>query len=221
VKFGPGDHPATDCFFFEKEVYRRGFQRVAGIDEVGRGPLAGPVVAAAVILPPHVNLPGVKDSKQLRPAQRERLYDEIHAHAFDLSIGCVDAGEIDKINILQATFKAMIQAVGGLRTAPDYLLIDGPYTLPIPTLQQGIPKGDQLSISIAAASIIAKVYRDRLMHEYHRQFPVYAFDRNKGYGSLAHREALRVHGPCAIHRLTFRGVTSNDGKDAGQIGNEA
>ncbi len=202
----PCDHPAVDAFLFEREAYRGGFQRVAGIDEAGRGPLAGPVVAAAVVLPPDPDLPGVKDSKLLTAGRREALYDEIHAGALDVGIGCVEASEIDRINILQATFQAMIMAIDALRVPPDFLLIDGPYKLPLPISQKGIPKGDRLSLTVGAASIVAKVYRDRLMRGYHERYPVYAFDRNKGYGSALHRAALCRYGPCPIHRLSFRGV---------------
>ena len=197
---------AVDLLFFEREVYRRGFQRVSGIDEVGRGPLAGPVVAAAVILPRNVELPGVKDSKSLTAAQRELCNQEIHSCASAIGIGCVEPEEIDRVNILQATFKAMIQALENLRCSPDFLLIDGPYKLPLAIPQKGIPRGDQRSLSIGAASIVAKVHRDRLMCEYHALYPAYGFAQNKGYGTAQHLQALRCHGPCPLHRLSFRGV---------------
>lgn len=191
---------------FEKRARRQGFQCVAGIDEVGRGPLAGPVVAAAVVLPSDVDLPEVKDSKELTPAKREKCCKEILSCARDVSIGCVEAPDIDRLNILQAAFRAMVLAVQGLKISPDFLLIDGPYSLPLPISQKGIPKGDQLSLSIAAASIVAKVHRDRLMEDYHSRYPVYGFKSNKGYGTRAHLEALRRHGPCPLHRRSFRGV---------------
>ena len=181
---------------------------VSGIDEVGRGPLAGPVVAAAVILPHDVELPGVKDSKQLTVAQREACCEDILACAVSVGIGCVEPAEIDRVNILQATFKAMLQAVEKLTVQPDFLLIDGPYTLPFPIPQKGIPQGDQRSLTIAAASIVAKVHRDRLMCEYHALYPAYDFARNKGYGTARHLEALQCHGPCPLHRLSFRRVVS-------------
>jgi ribonuclease HII len=195
-----------DMLSIERDLHGRGFQLVAGIDEVGRGPLAGPVVAAAVILPRDVRLPGVVDSKQLDPARREARCEDILSCAAGVGIGMVDAPEIDRINILQATFRAMAIAVGNLRISSDFLLIDGPYRLPLSTAQQGITRGDQRSLSIAAASIVAKVHRDRLMSDFHLQYPAYGFDRNKGYGTAQHLEALRLRGHCPIHRTSFRGV---------------
>jgi ribonuclease HII len=196
--------PAVDHLFFEREAHRRGFQLVSGIDEVGRGPLAGPVVAAAVILPPKVELAGVKDSKRLTATQRELCCETILSCACAVGIGCVEPAEIDRVNILQATFKAMIQAIENLQNPPpDFLLIDGPYKLPLAIPQRGIPRGDQRSLSIAAASIVAKVHRDRLMGEYHALYPAYGFAQNKGYGTALHLEALRCHGPCPLHRLSF------------------
>lgn len=204
--------------FFEKRAGRRGFLSVAGIDEAGRGPLAGPVVAAAVMLPPGLNLPAVKDSKKLTADQRERCCGEILACALAVGVGCVDACEIDRTNILQATFAAMVQAVSSLQRTPDYLLIDGPYGLPLPLAQEGIPGGDGRSLSIAAASIVAKVRRDCLMREYHALYPCYGFESHKGYGTAQHLEALRVHGPCPIHRRSFRGVLSSPGGGTGGDG---
>ncbi len=196
----------VDLLHFEKEAHRRGCQLVSGIDEVGRGPLAGPVVAAAVILPRHVELPSVRDSKLLSAPQRESCCREILRCMPAVGIGCVEPAEIDRVNILQATFKAMIQAIENLPTPPDFLLIDGPYQLPLPIPQKGIPKGDQRSLSIAAASIVAKVHRDRLMCAYHELYPAYGFAQNKGYGTAQHLAALRRHGPCPVHRISFRGV---------------
>lgn len=190
----------------EDTVRRRGFQLVAGIDEVGRGPLAGPVVAAAVVLPAGLELPGVKDSKLLAASRREACSQKILDCALGVALGSVEASEIDRTNILQATFQAMVQAVAALSVSPDYLLIDGPYRIPLSIDQEGIPGGDRQCLSIAAASIVAKVYRDRLMCDYHRQYPEYGFDRNKGYGTAEHLEALRRHGPCPIHRVSFRRV---------------
>jgi ribonuclease HII len=195
-----------DRLLFEKEAYATGYRAVAGIDEAGRGPLAGPVVAAAVVLPPGGDFEAVGDSKELTPSRREVLDAMIRSRALAVGVGLVEAPEIDRINILKATFLAMRIAVGGLQAIPDFLLIDGPYSLPLPVAQRGIPKGDRLSLSIGAASIVAKVHRDRLMREYHLLYPVYGFDRHKGYGSKSHLEALRRHGPCPIHRMTFRGV---------------
>jgi ribonuclease HII len=199
-----------DMLAFEKRVHHQGFQRVAGIDEAGRGPLAGPVVAAAVIVPQGTDLPGVRDSKMLNAAQREVCYQQIVSSTEDIGVGCVEVAEIDRINILKASFKAMLLAVKNLQTPPDFLLIDGPYTLPVFIPQRGIPKGDQLSLSIAAASIVAKVQRDRIMHEYHQLYPEYGFDRHKGYATERHLQCLRKYGACPIHRMTFRGVNPTD-----------
>jgi ribonuclease HII len=196
----------ADRGLFERRACSRGFLRVAGIDEVGRGPLAGPVVAAAVIFPAGIDLPAVRDSKQLSAARRLILQQQIRQCAVDIAIGSVDPEEIDAINILQATFQAMIRAVDGLRQQPDFLLIDGPYTLPLAIAQQGIKQGDQRSVSIAAASIIAKVHRDHFMAEQHLLYPNYGFVSNMGYGTRQHLEALRCYGPCPIHRRSFRGV---------------
>jgi ribonuclease HII len=200
------DAPAVDMRLYEREVYRRGFRLISGIDEAGRGPLAGPVVAAAVVLPKRVNLSGVTDSKCLSPAQREDFDKKIRSRASAVGVGVVDNLEIDRINILQATFQAMAAAVRQLGVQPDFLLIDGPYKLSLEIEQRGIIRGDSLSLSIASASIIAKVHRDRIMCEYHEQFPQYGFDSHKGYATAQHCEALRKHGPCPLHRMTFRGV---------------
>ncbi len=205
----------VDMRFHERDARRKGFCRVCGIDEAGRGPLAGPVVAAAVILPKSVRLPGINDSKKLSPDQREAFFEKINARALAVGIGLVSNTEIDRINILQATFLAMRQAVEQLAVAPDFLLIDGPYKLPLLIDQKGIPHGDALSVSIAAASIIAKVHRDRLMCRLHEEFPLYGFDSHKGYGTARHYEALRNFGPCSVHRVTFKGVCgceTDDGK---------
>lgn len=202
----PLDDPVLDMLLYEEEARSQGFQLVAGIDEVGRGPLAGPVVAAAVILPCNPLLHGVRDSKKLSPSARECRYKEILSCSTHVGLGLVEAAEIDRINILQATFRAMVKAVEELGVSPDLLLIDGPYTLPLNIPQKGIPQGDQKSLSIAAASIVAKVHRDRLMSEYHKLYPEYGFNENKGYGSRRHMEAIRLHGPCPLHRKSFRGV---------------
>ena len=202
----PFDTPVIDMLIHEEEARSRGFQMVVGIDEVGRGPLAGPVVAAAVILPRNPPLQGVCDSKKLSPSVRELRCREILSCSSHVGIGLVEAAEIDRINILQATFRAMVKAVEELRVSPDFLLIDGPYTLPLNIPQKGIPQGDQKSLSIAAASIVAKVHRDRLMCQYHALYPAYGFDENKGYGSRRHMEAIRLHGACPLHRKSFKGV---------------
>jgi ribonuclease HII len=197
---------AVDMRLHERDAHRRGFRFICGIDEAGRGPLAGPVVAAAVILPKSVRLPGVTDSKKLTAGLREKFYAGICSRALAVGIGVVDNVEIDRINILQATFRAMTDAVNGLTVDPDFLLIDGPYRLPLPIDQIGIPQGDCLSVSIAAASIVAKVHRDRLMCKFHEKFPQYGFDSHKGYATERHCEAIRRYGPCSLHRLTFNGV---------------
>ncbi len=193
---------------FECHVRQCGYQMIAGIDEAGRGPLAGPVVAAAVILPPDYRHPEINDSKQLTPGKRERLHEVIKADALAVGLGVVEASVIDRMNILQATLMAMRDAVLDLSLSPDYLLIDGKNRIDIPTPQETIIRGDARSISIAAASIIAKVSRDRIMEIYHRQFPQYNFLKNKGYGTGEHREAIRRCGPCKIHRLSFAVKTS-------------
>ena len=191
---------------FEELAARQGYRQVAGVDEAGRGLLAGPVVAAAVILPPGVDLPGVDDSKKLTPSCRDELYNLIFSRAITVGIGMGDHHLIDRINILQATLTAMAQAVDSLAFPPDYLLIDGISRIPVPIPQRTIKKGDSASISIAAASIIAKVTRDRLMVDYDRQYPGYGFAKHKGYGCATHMAAIAALGPCPIHRTTFRGV---------------
>ncbi len=196
------EHPLQ----FERRLQRQGYKIVAGIDEAGRGPLAGPVLAAAVVLPKHFELPGLTDSKKLSPAARERLFPLIRQQALAVGIGLASPAEIDQINILQATLQAMLRAVSRLALNPDYLLIDGITPLPHSLPQQTLKKGDSRSLSIAAASVVAKVVRDRLMVHYDRVFPDYGFAGHKGYGSAAHRQAIVRFGPCPIHRTTFRGV---------------
>lgn len=199
--------PEQPMDYFETLFRRRGYERISGVDEAGRGPLAGPVVAAAVILPPE-GVPGKKiiDSKKLSPSQRESLFAEIQTHALALGIGIVSQQEIDALNVLRASLRAMALAVRNLSPQPEFLLVDGPHGLDLPIPQKAIPKGDQRSISVAAASIVAKVVRDRLMVEYDRLFPQYGFAVHKGYGTRAHREAIRRFGVCELHRKTFRGV---------------
>jgi ribonuclease HII len=190
--------------FFEKRARARGFQVIAGVDEAGRGPLAGPVVAAACILEENLSIEGVNDSKKLTPLERYRLYEEIIAHPeIRFGIGVVEAFRIDQINILQATFEAMLLAVAKLPKRPDYLLIDGsqlPYSS-IP--REAIVRGDALSQSIATASILAKESRDRLMSELHEKWPHYGFKQHKGYATREHLKALHLYGPSPIHRRTF------------------
>jgi ribonuclease HII len=191
---------------FETSWQARGYGRIAGLDEAGRGPLAGPVVAAAVVLPPGRRFPGIDDSKKLRPENRQRGYDLICECALDYAVAVVSQEEIDFMNILVASRKAMEAAVRNLSRRPDFLLIDGIVPLETDIPQACIKKGDQRSQSVAAASILAKVTRDRMMEAYHGEYPQYNFRRNKGYGTREHREALRAHGFCPIHRRSFRGV---------------
>ena len=192
--------------FFERRFLGQGFRFIAGIDEAGRGPLAGPVVAAAVVLP----IPRLReqfwDSKKLLPEKRETLCERILEVALSIGIGVVHADEIDRINIGRATRKAMAMAVRLLPRQPDMLLIDGISPVPLPIPQRTIVKGDNLCVSIAAASIVAKVSRDRMMMAYHEKYPQYNFARHKGYGTREHLEAIKTHGCCEYHRRTFRGV---------------
>jgi ribonuclease HII len=189
---------------YERNASLRGYRRIAGIDEAGRGPLAGPVIAAAVILPPDYQDPEINDSKKLSSRQRERLYETIQRDAVAVGIGVVEAPVIDAVNILQATLIAMRKAAVTLSPTPDYLLIDGLNRIAVDTPQEAIVGGDGLSLSIAAASIVAKVSRDRIMEIYHRQFPQYNFLKNKGYGTREHREAIRKYGRCKLHRSSYR-----------------
>jgi ribonuclease HII len=191
---------------YEKKAALSGFSLVAGVAEAGRGPLAGPVVSAAVILPDHFQGEGVRDSKKLTPNKRDKLYNLIYAQAVSVGVGIADHEEIDHLNILQASLLSMTRAVNNLVTSPDYLLIDGIFTISYNAPQEAIKKGDSLSISIAAASIVAKVTRDRIMETYHNAFPHYGFSVHKGYPTQAHKEAISVFGPCSIHRKTFKGV---------------
>lgn len=194
----------------ERREYARGFRCLAGIDEAGRGPLAGPVVAAACIIPEGRFLRGVNDSKQLTPLERDKLYQKITADETIIwAVGIVDHQTIDLINIYQATVVAMKMAIDGLKVDPDLLLVDGMNLShrDLPALK--IIDGDCLSQSIAAASVLAKVTRDRIMEEQHQLFPQYAFDKHKGYGTPAHLKALREHGPCPIHRRSFQPVSLN------------
>lgn len=188
---------------YENLAYLEGYSYVAGVDEAGRGPLAGPVVAAAVIFPRAYKNTEINDSKQLTASKREQLYDIIKNEAISIGVGVADADVIDQINILQASLQAMREAVQELYTSPDFLLVDGLHLVPLPTPQKPLVKGDTLSVSIAAASIIAKVSRDRIMEMYHRQYPHYEFMQNKGYGTKKHREAIKQFGMCKIHRRSF------------------
>ena len=190
--------------FFEQEALSRGYKRIAGVDEAGCGSLCGPVLAAAVILDLKHLISDIDDSKKLNPKKRESLYKKIKEKAIGWSIGIASAGEIDRINIRQASLRAMQRAVRKLKPQPDFLLVDG-FTIPwlnIP--QKGIVKGDCQSFSIAAASILAKVSRDKIMMDYHFLHPQYNLRRNKGYPTLEHREALKKNGASPLHRQSYR-----------------
>lgn len=195
-----------NLWLFEKKAFQKGFSRIAGIDEAGRGPLAGPVVSAAVIIPISLQIPGISDSKKLTPKKRNYLYEKIYDLAVSVGIGIVDPFEIDRINILQAALLSMAMAVENLAPQPDFLLIDGIFLISSALPQEAIPKGDALSASIAAASIVAKVTRDRLMERYHQDYPQFGFSKHKGYPTKAHKEAIRKFGCCLIHRRSFKGV---------------
>jgi ribonuclease HII len=189
---------------FEKLAYGEGYRCIAGVDEAGRGPLAGPVVAAAVIFPPTYSNSEINDSKKLTARKRGELFKIISQQdAIAVGVGVAEAAVIDRINILQASLQAMREAILDLSVAPDFILIDGLHTLAVDTPQKALVKGDALSVSIAAASIIAKVSRDRIMEMYHRQFPQYNFLKNKGYGTAEHRKILQEIGMCKIHRRSF------------------
>ncbi len=188
---------------YERDAALQGFRLVAGIDEAGRGPLAGPVVAACVILPEGSMIPGLNDSKKLSAAQREKLYDLIIEKAVSIGIGFADEKLIDEINILNATKAAMIEAIDKVKPRPDLLLIDAVRLEEADIPQLPIIKGDALSISIAAASIIAKVTRDRLIEEADAVYPVYGFKKHKGYGTEEHIKAIKKYGICPIHRISF------------------
>jgi len=204
----------NDQTFFEESAYNAGRRLIAGVDEAGRGPLAGPVVAAACILPRGLQIEGIDDSKKLTPEKREELYHVLTTHPdVQHGIGILESIVIDKINILQATLRAMALAVGALEVEPDYLLIDGNHLPPTHIAAKAVIKGDSRSLSIGAASIIAKHHRDILMKQFHEKYPHYGFDRHKGYGTKGHVEALRAYGPCPIHRTSFvpvRSLTCSD-----------
>jgi ribonuclease HII len=193
-------------YHFESAAWRRGISRLAGVDEAGRGPLAGPVVAAAVVLAPGARIAGVDDSKRLLPEERQRLFDLIQERAVRVGVGIVDHLTIDRINILQATRLAMGQALGALGMEPELVLTDFVTVPGLRCPQRNLVEGDRRSASVAAASIIAKVTRDRIMEEADREYPMYGFGRHKGYGTPEHRIALEQHGPCALHRRTFAGI---------------
>ena len=198
--------PPTAPYRYEARAWRIGLVRVAGIDEAGRGPLAGPVVAAAVILAADRRVKGLADSKLLPPERREELFDLIHDRSVAVGVGIVDHQTIDRINILQATRLAMLEAVGRLAVVPDLVITDFVTLTGLPCPQRNLVDGDARCASVAAASIVAKVTRDRLMHEADREFPAYGFARHKGYATPDHLLALDRLGPCPLHRRTFSGV---------------
>jgi ribonuclease HII len=217
TSLSPRRRVSTICTDFEAEARAAGFRFIAGVDEVGRGALAGPVVAAAVILDPARPVPiGLDDSKKLSAARRERLANEILQVAVAYTVGQVEPEEIDRINILQASRLAMLEAVRQLDPCADYLLIDALQLKETELPQKAIIHGDAISASIAAASIIAKTYRDALMRSFHEVYPQYNFARHVGYGSREHLGALREHGPCRIHRKSFHGVVCEGTSDEKQ-----
>lgn len=195
-----------DLWAFEKKALNKGFSRIAGIDEAGRGPLAGPVVSAAVILPPYQPDLPIIDSKKLTPKKRNALYEKIYDYAVAIGIGIIDPAEIDRINILQASLLSMAMSVENLFPQPDCLLIDGTFRISSTIPQESIRKGDELSTSIAAASIVAKVTRDRMMERYDQDYPQFGFSKHKGYPTKAHKAAIQEFGYCPIHRRSFKGV---------------
>lgn len=192
-----------DWLEFEKEALAKGYKSVCGVDEAGRGPLAGPVCAAAVILPEGVIIDGVNDSKKLTEKKRESLFDVIREQALSYSIAYATVDEIEEINILNATMLAMRRAIDSLEIKADYAMIDGNKIPPIDIDAECIVKGDAKSMSIACASILAKVSRDRLLYKYAEEYPMYGFDKHKGYGTKVHREAILKYGPCPYHRKSF------------------
>lgn len=210
------ENSPIDKLFYEREMTELGAQYIAGVDEVGRGPFAGPVVCAAVILPLEKKnlIEGIDDSKKLKEGERERLAELIKERAIAYKICEVDNKTIDRINILQATKLCMKQAVEGLTVEPDVVFVDGNFKIDISMPQQTLIKGDALSYSIGAASILAKVYRDRLMCEFDKIYPQYGFAQHKGYGTKMHRDAIREYGLCEIHRRTFiKNHSENTEKD--------
>jgi ribonuclease HII len=198
--------PVVYAFPPENALFAQGYRFIAGVDEVGRGPLAGPVVAAAVILPADHSIKGPLDSKKLSPSAREKVFDMVLDRALAFSFGIVDQWEIDRINIHQASLKAMTIAVNHLPRPVEYLLIDGAHPMNSLIPQKPIIQGDLKSPLIGAASVIAKIIRDRIMEKYHQIYPYYNFKNNKGYGTKEHLTALRQYGFCSLHRKSFRGV---------------
>jgi ribonuclease HII len=196
----------NDPFFYERQLARQGHCFVAGVDEAGRGPLAGPVIAGAVILPKDCDYQQFKDSKKLTPKRREKLYQVLRDMQIPIGVGIAGPEEIDMINILQASLLAMKRAIDALYLAPDYILVDGKFPVPVMIPQEPLIKGEDKSASIAAASIIAKVTRDNMMCEMHKQFPQYNFSKHKGYPTKEHKQLIVEHGPSIVHRKSFKGV---------------
>ncbi len=192
-----------DKLYYEKRLWNQRFTHLAGVDEAGRGPLAGPVVAAAVIFPPGIEIAGVDDSKQLSHERRVELYQQIVAQCVSYGVSIIGVEDIDRLNIYQASMHAMRRALADLLPEPEHVLVDGRAIPELKLPQTAIIKGDAQSFTIGAASIIAKVVRDCLMEDYHQQFPHYGFAQHKGYATAAHYEALRRYGPCGIHRRSF------------------
>lgn len=206
-KYNPEMALMLDFSDIEDKLREKSYTAICGVDEAGRGPLAGPVVAGAVILPRGIELDGVNDSKQLSAEARERIYEEILRLEIPCAVGIIDHEVIDRVNILQASLLAMRKAIGGLTTRPDFILVDGTYTVPNVTQPQyAIVDGDARCRAIAAASIVAKVTRDRIMDKYQTLYPDFSFSAHKGYATRAHLAELKKHGPCDIHRRTFRPV---------------
>jgi len=198
--------PEPDTYSLERSLRQKGYQLIAGLDEVGRGPLAGPVVAACVILQENCDNSSFVDSKTINAKNRSQLYKELKQNGAQISVGVVSEADIDRLNILQASLLAMKKAILTMPVQPDFLLVDGNQPVPISIPQQSLVKGESKSASIAAASIVAKVVRDEMMDQYHLQYPKYNFQKNKGYPTLEHRNAIKIYGPCAIHRQSFKCV---------------
>ena len=203
-KLWPDSEP--DTYTLERCLRQKGYQWVGGLDEVGRGPLAGPVVAACVILEINCDYSSFVDSKIINAEKRSLLYEKLQNNGAKIGVGIVSETDIDRVNILQASLLAMKKAVLAMPLQPDFLLVDGNQPIPMIIPQQTLVKGESKSASVAAASIVAKVVRDELMDQYHLQYPQYNFQQNRGYPTLEHRQAIKIHGPCDIHRRSFKCV---------------
>lgn len=207
IRFGK-DSSAVPFDFIEQMLYGKGYRALCGVDEVGRGPLAGPVVAAAVIVPPGVQIEGIDDSKRLTAIRREELFEEIARLELKCAVGVIDNAEIDRLNIHKASLMAMRKALQALDQRPDFVIVDGNFAIPnVDQPQFAVVGGDRRCQSVAAASVVAKVTRDRIMIRYQELYPSFSFARHKGYPTPLHLDELQRHGPCDIHRKTFRPVT--------------